>query len=131
MSFDSVLPGPEGGLVLRGPDMPELLCPEILADLFEASALRTPHAIALSDGVTSLTYEELNTQADRAANHLLARGIGGGDMVGLWLPRGIPLLVLQLAIAKNRCRVASHGCRHPRRAGVDLPGRCGSQGIDQ
>eukprot|EP01030_Chromulinospumella_sphaerica_P017958 gene17958-17805_t len=54
-----------GGLVLRGPDMPDLLCPEILADLFEASALRTPHAIALSDGVTSLTYEELNTQADR------------------------------------------------------------------
>jgi non-ribosomal peptide synthetase-like protein len=101
MSFDSVLPGPEGGLVLRGPDMPELLCPEILADLFEASALRTPHSIALSDGVTSLTYEELNTQADRAANHLLAHGIGGGDMVGLWLPRGIPLLVLQLAIAKT------------------------------
>lgn len=101
MSFDSVLPGPEGGLVLRGPDMPELLCPEILADLFEASALRTPHAIALTDGVTSLTYEELNTQADRAANHLLADGIGGGDMVGLWLPRGIPLLVLQLAIAKT------------------------------
>ncbi|MDT7516151.1 Pls/PosA family non-ribosomal peptide synthetase [Rhodoferax mekongensis] len=101
MSFDSVLPGPEGGLVLRGPDMPELLSPEILADLFEASALRAPHSIALTDGVTSLTYEELNTQADRAASHLLANGIVGGDMVGLWLPRGIPLLVLQLAIAKT------------------------------
>ncbi|BDT72950.1 D-alanine--D-alanyl carrier protein ligase [Comamonadaceae bacterium OS-4] len=101
MPSDSLSPGLEGGHVLRGPDMPELLRPEILADLFEASALRTPQAIALTDGVTSLTYEELNTQADRAANHLLAHGIGGGDMVGLWLPRGIPLLVMQLAIAKT------------------------------
>ena len=69
MSFDSVLPGPEGGLVLRGPDMPELLRPEILADLFEASALRNPHALVLTDGLASLTYEAPNAQAGRSARH--------------------------------------------------------------
>ncbi len=81
--------------------MPELLPPEILAELFEASARRTPHAIALIDAVTSFTYEKLNTQIDSATNHLLAHSIGGGDMVGLWLTHGIPLLVMQLAIAKT------------------------------
>ncbi len=101
MSTAPLLPDTAGGTILRGPDMPELLRHEVLADLFEATALRTPDAVALTDGIASLTYRELQALADNAASHLLSAGIGGGDMVGLWLPRGLPLLVMQLAIAKT------------------------------
>ncbi|WP_206021984.1 Pls/PosA family non-ribosomal peptide synthetase [Rhodoferax bucti] len=101
MTARTTAPAMPGADVLRGPDMPELLRHEVLADLFEATARRCPDTPALIDTTATLTYRELNTLADTAASHLLAAGIGGGDMVGLWLPRGLPLLVMQLAIAKT------------------------------
>ena len=101
MTAPSFARAESGADVLHGPHMPELLRHEVLADLFEATAQRCPDTIALISGNTSHTYRELNALADTAASHLLAAGIGGGDMVGLWLPRGLPLLVMQLAIAKT------------------------------
>jgi non-ribosomal peptide synthetase-like protein len=101
MTATSFASAESGAAVLHGPHMPELLRHEVLADLFEATAQRCPDTVALIDGHTTHTYRELNNLADTAASHLLAVGIGGGDMVGLWLPRGLPLLVMQLAIAKT------------------------------
>lgn len=86
--------------IVRGADRPDLLLDETLPDLFEATALRSPGTVALIFGDRSLTYAELNHAADRAAHHLIAAGIRPGQLVGLWLPRGIDLLVMQLAIAK-------------------------------
>ncbi|WP_431191505.1 AMP-binding protein [Ottowia testudinis] len=87
--------------ILHGPDRPDLLRPEILADLFEATAARVPHKTALIFGDRHLTYAELDAAADRVAHRLIAAGVRPGDMVGLWHPRGIELLVLQLGIAKT------------------------------
>ena len=87
--------------ILRGPGQPELLRDESLADLFEATARRIPDKIALIDGERRLSYGELDRLAERAASGLIAAGIGPGRIVGLWLPRGIDLLVMQLAIAKS------------------------------
>ena len=39
--------------------------------------------------------------ANRAASKLIEAGVRPGHIVGLWLPRGIELLVMQLAIAKT------------------------------
>jgi non-ribosomal peptide synthetase-like protein len=86
--------------VLYGPHMPELLRDEILADLLEATARRAPDHPALIAGERSLTYAELDALADRAASRLIDAGIEPGDIVGLWMPRGIDLLVMQAAIAK-------------------------------
>ena len=86
--------------ILHGPDRPDLLRPEILADLFEATAARIPDKTALIAGERSLTYAELDAAADRVAHRLISAGVQAGDMVGLWLPRSIELLVLQLGIAK-------------------------------
>ena len=86
--------------VLYGPHQPELLCDEILADLLEASARRAPDQPALISGERRLTYRELDEQASLAASRLIDAGIGPGDIVGLWMPRGIDLLVMQAAIAK-------------------------------
>ncbi len=86
---------------LSGPDLPELIRPEALADLFEATARRIPDKTALIFGDIEFSYGELDRLADSAARALAADGVGAGDLIGLWLPRGIDLLVAQLAIAKT------------------------------
>ncbi len=88
-------------VVLRGPERPDLLRHEVLADVFEATAYAHPEHVALIAGDRQLSYAELDADASRAAHRLIEAGIRPGDMVGLWLPRGIPLLTLQLAIAKT------------------------------
>ena len=87
--------------ILRGPAELDLLRDEVLADVFEATAARIPSTLALIFGERQVTYGELNALADAAAHRLIAAGLQPGDMVGLWLPRGNELLVLQLAIAKT------------------------------
>ena len=87
--------------LLYGEARPEFVTAECLADLFEATAARLPHKAALLEGARSLSYGELNQLADRIAAGLMAAGVGPGAIVGLWLPRGIDLLVAQLAIAKT------------------------------
>jgi non-ribosomal peptide synthetase-like protein len=86
--------------VLYGKPQGELLREEILADLLEASAARNPDQLALIFGERKLTYRALNAQADLVAARLIDAGVRPGQIVGLWLPRGIELLVLQAGIAK-------------------------------
>jgi non-ribosomal peptide synthetase-like protein len=86
--------------VLYGPDRPDLLRDEILADLLEASARRAPDQVALISGERQLSYRELDRQATLACARLIAGGVRPGQILGLWLPRGIELLVMQAAIAK-------------------------------
>ncbi|WP_425491374.1 Pls/PosA family non-ribosomal peptide synthetase [Chitinivorax tropicus] len=91
---------PSSPLIIRGADRPDLLRQETLADLLQHTASRNPDTIALIDGEQSLSYRDLNTQADQVAHHLLLAGVRPGDLVGLWLPRGMALLVMQAGIAK-------------------------------
>ncbi|MEO6985327.1 MAG: Pls/PosA family non-ribosomal peptide synthetase [Paralcaligenes sp.] len=86
--------------VLHGLQQPELLHLTTLADLFEATATRFPQKTALIFDQHTLSYAELDTLADRAAHRLIEAGARTGHIIGLWLPRGIDLLVMQLAIAK-------------------------------
>lgn len=97
--MDESIPANDKSL-LRGPRRPELIRAETLADLFTATAHRIPDKIALSCGKRSLTYGELNEVATWVADHLIMAGVKPGHIVGLWLPRGIDLLVMQLGIAK-------------------------------
>jgi non-ribosomal peptide synthetase-like protein len=87
--------------ILQGPSRPDLLRNEILADLFEACAQRAPDQVALIFDQHQLTYAELDAAADRVAAGLIASGVAAGQLVGLWLPRGIDLLIAQLGIAKS------------------------------
>jgi non-ribosomal peptide synthetase-like protein len=86
--------------ILYGTQQQDLLREEILADLLEATAARSPDQAALIFGERTLSYRELDAQADLAAGRLIDAGVRPGQIVGLWLPRGIELLVLQAAIAK-------------------------------
>jgi len=86
--------------ILFGAQDDALLREEILADLLEATAARTPDHPALIFGDRTLTYRQLNQQAALVAARLLAAGVRPGQIVGLWMPRGIELLVAQAGIAK-------------------------------
>ncbi|MFZ1245871.1 MAG: AMP-binding protein, partial [Azonexus sp.] len=96
-----ICPLPHPTSRLCGPETPDLIRDEILADLFEATAARTPENIALIFAERELSYGELNAATDRVASRLIADGVRPGQIVGLWLPRGIDLLVMQLGIAKT------------------------------
>ncbi|MGE5622962.1 MAG: amino acid adenylation domain-containing protein, partial [Bacillota bacterium] len=87
--------------ILLGPVRPDLIRDEILADLLEATAARTPDQAALVFGERRLTYRELNERADAVASKLIGAGVRPGQIIGLWLPRGIDLLVMQAGIAKT------------------------------
>ncbi|PUA16860.1 Pls/PosA family non-ribosomal peptide synthetase [Glaciimonas sp. PCH181] len=86
--------------ILLGPLQPELIRDEILAGILEATAKRVPQQIACIFGDRRITYQELNHAADTAASKLIEAGVHAGQIVGLWLPRGIDLLIMQAAIAK-------------------------------
>ncbi|MGS0756088.1 AMP-binding protein, partial [Roseateles sp. GG27B] len=87
--------------VLQGKHQPELIRAEVLADLLEATVARLPEQIALVFGDRQLSYQALNDQADQVASHLIEAGVRPGQIVGLWLPRGLDLLVMQAGIAKT------------------------------
>ena len=97
---EAVVPVDESNF-LRGEFRPELIRHEGLADIFEATAHRLPDKQALIFGDRELSYGELDALATRAASRLIDAGVGAGQIVGLWLPRGIELLVMQLAIVKS------------------------------
>ncbi|HZM74979.1 MAG TPA: amino acid adenylation domain-containing protein, partial [Candidatus Limnocylindrales bacterium] len=77
-------------------DVPETVLPE----LFQAQVARTPHAVAVTWGEVSLSYLELNQQANRLARLLVERGAGPERFVALALPRTADLIVALLAVLK-------------------------------
>ena len=64
-----------------------------LPALVEASAARTPGAIAVVDGNREITYAELAQEMRRIAALLGAEGITRGDRVGVLLPKSIESVI--------------------------------------
>ena len=71
-----------------------------LPALFEAQVERSPEATALVFEESTLTYAQLNAQANRLAHLLIGRGIGPENLVALALPRSAEMVVGLLAILK-------------------------------
>ncbi|TSB21208.1 amino acid adenylation domain-containing protein, partial [Streptomyces benahoarensis] len=71
-----------------------------LPELFEAQVCRTPDAVAVEHGGTTLTYRELNARANRIARHLVERGVGPERYAAVALPRSVDLVATLLAIGK-------------------------------
>ncbi|QTE01435.1 Dimodular nonribosomal peptide synthase [Streptomyces cyanogenus] len=72
----------------------------LVHEVFEQQAAERPDAVALIYERTRLSYRELNVRADRLAHHLVAAGLRRGDVVGVYLERGIELVVAVLAVLK-------------------------------
>ena len=72
----------------------------MLPGLFEAQVERSPEAIALVFEESTLSYAELNAQANRLAHLLIDRGVGPENLVAIALPRSIEMVVTLLGILK-------------------------------
>jgi nonribosomal peptide synthetase DhbF len=71
-----------------------------LPTLFQAQVAAAPQAVAVVFEATTLTYHQLNTQANQLAHALIARGVGPEQIVALALPRSPELIVAILAVLK-------------------------------
>ncbi|PTR20184.1 amino acid adenylation domain-containing protein [Pseudomonas sp. GV085] len=67
---------------------------------FEAQALKTPDAPALVFAGQTLSYRELNQQANRLAHYLRSQGVGAEVLVGIAAERSLELVIGLLAIMK-------------------------------
>lgn len=94
-----------GGLaspfMLSGPVRPEFARDETLAEIFAATVRLRGYRIALACGDRVWTYAQVNELSGQMARALAAKGIGPGDVVGLWAPRGVALLLAQIAITRT------------------------------
>jgi amino acid adenylation domain-containing protein len=78
-------------------EYPGTLC---LHELFEAQAERSPEAVALTFGESTLTYRQLNEQSNRLAHYLRGRGVRPDALVGLCVERSLGMVVAILGILK-------------------------------
>jgi amino acid adenylation domain-containing protein len=68
--------------------------------LVERQAARGPHRVAIVAGDSTLTYAEVNDQADALAARLRAAGVGPGAVVGVAMERSPEAIVAYLAALK-------------------------------
>ncbi|MCG1019617.1 MULTISPECIES: non-ribosomal peptide synthetase [Burkholderiaceae] len=78
-------------------DYPAHLC---IHQLFEAQVIRTPEATALVYEDQTLSYAQLNTQANRLAHQLIELGVGPDARVALCAQRSPETVVSMLATLK-------------------------------
>ncbi|GCE22082.1 non-ribosomal peptide synthetase [Dictyobacter kobayashii] len=71
-----------------------------LVALFRAQVRQRPEGVALLSEGATLTYRQLNAQANQLAHRLLAAGLELEGRVGVYLPRTPQLVVALLAILK-------------------------------
>ncbi|WP_198676439.1 non-ribosomal peptide synthetase [Kribbella monticola] len=71
-----------------------------ISELVERQAARTPSAVAVHDHGTSLTYAELNAEANKLAHHLRGLEVGPDVVVGVHVDRSASLVVAALAVLK-------------------------------
>jgi len=72
----------------------------LVQEFLESSADRLPDKVALIGDGQRLTYPEVEAQANRLANALLAQGLQRGDRVVLFLPNCLELAIAIFAILK-------------------------------
>jgi len=97
-----VLGSGERTLLLETWNRTETSCPGDLCihQLFEQQVAKTPNAVAGAHEEQSLTYAQLNAQANRLAHHLIERGVQPDDRVAICVERSAAMVVSLLGILK-------------------------------
>src|SRR5690606_3365155 len=73
-----------------------------IANLFERAVDAVEDRLALVCGHRRLTYRELDEEANRLANHLLANGIREGEHIGIYGQNSVEWMVAMVAAFKMR-----------------------------
>lgn len=68
--------------------------------IFAARAREFPNRIAVTGNDRELTYAQLDQASDRVAAMLRRHGVGCGSLVGLYIGRGVELIIGMLGILK-------------------------------
>ncbi|WP_327237952.1 amino acid adenylation domain-containing protein [Streptomyces sp. NBC_01317] len=71
-----------------------------LLELFGSHVRASPGVVAVRSGSEVLSYAELDERSDRLARFLVSVGVGREGVVGLCLPRGVDVVVGELAVWK-------------------------------
>lgn len=67
---------------------------------FMAQKIKSPHAVALKSDILSVSYEELDHCSSALAGYLIKRDVKLGDKIGVYLDKGVSLVVSLLGILK-------------------------------
>ena len=86
--------------IQKGDILSDLLKSETLATLFTHTAFVYPDKTALNFNDELITYSNLHKWSDAIAHTLQLNGIGNGQFVGVWLPRGLLLHAAIIGIVK-------------------------------
>jgi amino acid adenylation domain-containing protein len=81
--------------------------------MIEAAVRRTPGAVALAWRDQECTCAELNRRANRVAHHLIARGVGPEDRVGVMMARTPALVAAILGVMKAGAAFVPLDTRNP------------------
>ncbi len=73
---------------------------ETVVTLFEKQVQATPQAIAIADGTTTLSYDELNTRSNQVAHWLQRQGVGPDTLVALCAEHRPETVIALLGIQK-------------------------------
>jgi natural product biosynthesis luciferase-like monooxygenase protein/amino acid adenylation domain-containing protein len=77
---------------------PSTLC---IHELFALQVNKTPHILAIVHGSTSLSYHQLNAQANQIAYHLHTLGAGPDTLIGICIERSAEMMIGLLGILKS------------------------------
>ncbi len=72
-------------------------------EIFEEWVTKAPHSAAIAHEGATLTYSELNRQANQLARFLIGRGAKVGEYIPVVMPRSTRMVIAQLAILKCGC----------------------------
>ncbi|SDF79314.1 non-ribosomal peptide synthase domain TIGR01720/amino acid adenylation domain-containing protein [Lentzea fradiae] len=71
-----------------------------IVELFREQARQRPDAVAVNDGDRAFTYGEVLARSNQLARHLLDRGLGTEQVVGISLDRSAEMVVALLAVSQ-------------------------------
>lgn len=74
--------------------------PRGVLERWTAQVSAGPDAPAVISGGATVSYAALDNRANRLAHHLMTRGAGAEDLVGICLGRGVEMVVAVLAVLK-------------------------------
>lgn len=74
-----------------------------LAQLFALQAAKYPHNTAVNDGISTLTYTELNARSNKVAQYLVREGVPARSLVAIQYSRTCDAVVAMLGVLKAGC----------------------------
>ncbi|KAE8453249.1 hypothetical protein EG329_011316 [Mollisiaceae sp. DMI_Dod_QoI] len=93
-------------------NMPEKVF-RCIQDVVGDNAVKTPNAMALCSKDLTFTYSQLAEASDRLAMHLVARGIGKGDLVAMCFQKSPWAVISALAVMKSGAAYGWIDCDAP------------------